>query len=65
MTFSKRNIFLYFGKSPVQTSDFQSYIFGIKKYNSKNHFKTVVLGFGRGSGLNLEKAKIRNRLGTP
>ena len=42
----EKKYFLNFGKSPILTPDFQNFIFWIKKYYPKDHYKTLVSGFG-------------------
>ena len=42
----EKKYFLDFGKSPISTPDFQNFIFWIKKYYPKDHYKTIVAGFG-------------------
>ena len=42
----EKKYFLDFGKSPISTPDFQNFIFWIKKYYPKDHYKTIVSGFG-------------------
>ena len=54
----EKKYFLDFGKSPISTPDFQNFIFWIKKYYPKDHYKTIVSGFGP-AGCMWQRSELR------
>ena len=54
----EKKYFLDFGKSPISTPDFQNFIFLIKKYYPKDHYKTIFSGFGP-AGCMWQRSELR------